>query len=92
VYYEKAGQNEFNILATINSNVNKEVTVTYTGGTYDEDYFDPLFYDTDNEEEDFQVFNINKYGRWMRFRISSNDNIIIKGWKLTGRLISNKEL
>lgn len=92
IYYDKSGTNTLTALATINSTDTITATITYTGAFYDADYYDESYYEVTDDEEDYSLIHLNRYGKWMRFRITTQTQASIKGWKLVGRAISNKEL
>ena len=84
LYYDKSGANTLTALATVNSTNTITATITYTGAFYDADYYNEDYYETTDD--------LNKYGKWMRFKITTQTQASIKGWKIVGRAISNKEL
>jgi len=92
LYFDKSGTNTFNILATINSSDTKTATVSYIGGVYDATYYDEDFYLTADDDEDYRVMHIDRYGRWMRFRLTTTTSVVFRGFKLEGRALTNKEL
>lgn len=87
VYYDKSGTNTLTVTATIDSTKIITATITYDGAYYDSDYFDENYFQTTDDEEDYNVIYINKYANWMRFKVSTNTQAVIKGWKLEGRII-----
>lgn len=89
IYYDKSGSNTLTALATIDSTKTVTATITYDGAYYDFDYFDEDYYETTEDEEDYKVVYINKYANWMRFKVSTQTQAIIKGWKLEGRVVGN---
>ena len=92
IYYEKTGTNTISALVTINSTQTKSATITFDGAYYDGAYYDETYYETTDDEEDYSLIHIDRYGKWLRFRISTQTQASIKGWKLVGRAITNKEL
>jgi hypothetical protein len=92
IYYDKSGSNTLTLDATINSTQNVSATISYTGAFYADDYYNETYYLTTDDEEDYSLVHINRYGKWMRFKITTQTQASIKGWKLVGRAISNKEL
>jgi hypothetical protein len=92
LFYDKSGSNTFDILATINSTGTKRATVSYIGGVYDSDIYDSDYYLTSDDDEDYKVMHIDRYGRWMRFKLTTTTSVIFRGYKLDGRALSNKEL
>ena len=89
IYYDKSGSNTLTATATIDSTKTVTATITYDGAYYDFDYFDEDYYETTEDEEDYKVVYINKYANWMRFKISTQTQAIIKGWKLEGRIVGS---
>jgi hypothetical protein len=87
VYYDKSGTNTLTVTATIDSTKTITDTINYDGAYYDSDYFDENYFQTTDDEEDYNVIYINKYANWMRFKVSTNTQAVIKGWKLQGRII-----
>ncbi len=92
IYYDKSGSNTLTATATINSSQTKTATITYTGAFYASDYYNEDYYNVTDDEEDYSLIHLDRYGKWMRFKISTQTQASIKGWKLVGRAISNKEL
>ena len=92
IYYEKTGTNTVSALVTINSTQTKTATISFDGAYYDGAYYDQTYYETTDDEEDYSLIHIDRYGKWLRFRITTQTQASIKGWKLVGRTISNKEL
>lgn len=92
IYYDKTGSNTLSALATINSTNTITATITYAGAFYADDYYDEDYYETTDDEEDYSLIHLNRYGKWMRFKVTTQTQASIKGWKLVGRTISNKEL
>jgi hypothetical protein len=92
IYYEKTGTNTISALVTINSTQTKSATITFDGAYYDGAYYDETYYETTDDEEDYSLIHIDRYGKWLRFRITTQTQASIKGWKLVGRAITNKEL
>jgi len=92
IYYDKSGSNTLTAIATINSDQTKTATITYTGAFYASDYYNEDYYNVTDDEEDYSLMHLDRYGKWMRFKISTQTQASIKGWKLVGRAISNKEL
>ena len=92
IYYDKTGSNTLSALVTINSTQTKSATITFDGAYYDGEYYDEAYYETADDEEDYSLIHIDRYGKWLRFRITTQTQASIKGWKLVGRAISNKEL
>lgn len=92
IFITKTGTNTISALVTINSTQTKTATITFDGAYYDGDYYDETYYETTDDEEDYSLIHIDRYGKWLRFRITTQTQASIKGWKLVGRTISNKEL
>lgn len=92
IYYDKSGTNTLTVLATINSTQTKSATITFDGAYYDADYYNETYYETAEDEEDYSLMHLDRYGKWMRFRVTTQTQASLKGWKLVGRTISNKEL
>lgn len=89
IYYDKSGANTLTALATVDSTKTISATITYDGAYYDFDYFNEDYFETTEDEEDYKVVYINKYANWMRFKISTQTQAIIKGWKLEGRIVGS---
>jgi len=89
IYYDKSGANTLTALATVDSTKTISATITYDGAYYDFDYYDEDYFETTEDEEDYKVVYINKYANWMRFKISTQTQAIIKGWKLEGRIVGS---
>lgn len=92
VYYDKSGSTTFNLIATINSTNTKNATVSYDGAYYSDDYYDEDYYETTDDEEDYKVMHIDSYGKWMRFKLSTTNQVVFRGWLLEGRAITGKEV
>jgi len=91
-YFDNTGVNQFDVLVTTDSKKTNRGVVSYEGGFYDSNFYDSEFYFTGDEEDDYKVMHINEYGQWLRIKITTEQLINFKGWRLTGNLISNKEL
>ncbi len=84
IYYDKDGNNTVNINVTINSVRTKEGSFSYEGAAFSFDDFDENDFETNDDEEDYNVFYINQYGRWIRFRIETESQLSFRGWKILG--------
>jgi hypothetical protein len=84
IYYDKDGDNTVNINVTINSVRTKEGSFNYEGAAFSFDDFDENDFETNDDEEDYNVFYINQYGRWIRFRLETESQLSFRGWKILG--------
>lgn len=85
VYYDNTGSNTLTVLATIDSVKKINASITYEGAHFNSQHFNPDHFLANEDEEDYKVVYINRYANWMRFKISTQTQAIIKGWKLEGR-------
>ena len=72
-----------------------DVDLNLKGGSFDSTFYDSTFYDTgedDSGEIDYRVVNVNKYGRWLSFKLSTTGFLNFRGYRLRAEKISNKEL
>ena len=90
-YFDNTGVNQFDVLVTTDSRKTNRGLVSYQGGFYDSSVYDDEFYFTGEEEEDYKVMHLNEYGQWLRIKITTEQLINFKGWRLTGNRITNKE-
>lgn len=90
-YFDNTGINQFDVLVTTDSSKTNRGVVSYQGGFYDSNFYDDEFYFTGEEEEDYKVMHLNEYGQWLRIKITTEQLINFKGWRLTGNRITNKE-
>lgn len=87
VYFDNIGSATVSTTVTIDNNRVINTNFSFDGGYYDPEYYDPEYYQTTDDEQDYKVININRYGQWMRVKLSTTDQSKIKGWKLVGRVI-----
>lgn len=87
INYSNSGENTLTVLATIDSTKKINATMTFEGAHFNSQHFNPDHFLANDDEEDYKVVYINKYGNWMRFKISTQTQAIIRGWKLDGRVI-----
>ena len=85
LYYDNTGSNTLTVLATIDSVKKINASITYEGAHFNYQHFNPDHFLANEDEEDYKVVYINRYANWMRFKISTQTQAIIKGWKLEGR-------
>ena len=62
------------------------------GGYYDSRYYDPTFFDASEDDIDYRVVHIGRYGRWLSFDISATDILKFRGYRLVATTISGKEM
>jgi len=95
------------IYATRSKNVNLKVTVwiddnldnpnVYTinnldSAPFDGNFYSSTFFKTSSGKEDYRIIYINKYGRWIKFKIeSSSGSVFFRGYSLIYDQIINKE-
>ena len=93
VYYGNTGNVTQNITVTPdnNSNLSKSFSFSFTSDGFDSAYFDPTYFQTATNTDDYRVAHINEYARWMRFRFDSNTKFNFRGFKMTVDAVSNKE-
>tara|TARA_R110000824_G_scaffold14456_2_gene61487 strand:- start:5783 stop:7606 length:1824 start_codon:yes stop_codon:yes gene_type:complete len=70
--------------------------INLQGGYYDSRYFDSNYFDTgentNSDDVDYRVININKYGRWMSFKLNTTGFLSFRGYRLIYEEISNQEV
>ena len=66
--------------------------MTYDGAYYADDNYDEDYYETTDDEEDYKVMHIDRYGKWLRFKLSTTNQVVFRGWRLEGRAITGKEV
>jgi hypothetical protein len=64
-----------------------------SGGSYDDDYFNSIYFLAGNNSIDFKTININKYCRWIKYKLSCEiGNINYQGFEIMAKPVSNKEI
>ena len=93
IYYSNTGNVRQNLIVTPdnNSNLSKNISIKFNADGFDSTYFDPSYYETSTNTDDYQVAHINMYARWMRFRIQCVTEFNFRGFKVTVDGISNQE-
>ena len=87
IYYDNSGSNTVDVLATIDSTKKINGTITYEGAHFNAQHFNPDHFLANEDEEDYKVVYINKYANWMRFKVTTQTQAIIKGWKIEGNVV-----
>lgn len=87
INYDNSGTNTLSVTATIDSTKKVNGTITYEGANFNSEHFNPEHFLANEDEEDYKVVYINKYANWMRFKVTTQTQAIIRGWKLQGRAI-----
>ena len=93
IYYGNSGNVTQNITVTPdnNSNLSKTFSFSFTRDGFDSAYFDPAYFQTSTNTDDYRVAHINEYARWIRFKFSGTNTFNFRGFKMTVDGISNKE-
>jgi hypothetical protein len=89
INYDNSGTNTLSVTATIDSTKKINGTITYEGAHFNSQHFNPEHFLANDDEEDYKVVYINKYANWMRFKVSTQTQAIIKGWKVEGRIVGS---
>ena len=89
INYDNSGTNTLSVTATIDSTKKVNGTITYEGAHFNSEHFNPEHFLANDDEEDYKVVYINKYANWMRFKVSTQTQAIIKGWKVEGRIVGS---
>ena len=89
INYENSGTNTLTVTATIDSTKKVNGTITYEGAHFNSQHFNPEHFLANDDEEDYKVVHIHKYANWMRFKVSTQTQAIIKGWKVEGRIVGS---
>lgn len=92
VHYDETGTNQLDVLVTVNNDQIREATVNYTGSFYEFEFYDPDYYLSSDDNESYKLVHIDRYGKHIRIKITCQTMSTIRGFKLEGRIISNKEL
>jgi len=92
-YFTTASDCELKITVIVEGNINDSVvkTVTLKKGSFsNEDFFTPDF-STLSDDEDYEMMYINKYGRWIEFRIDVLSGIFnFRGFKIIAKPTTTK--
>jgi len=94
IYYNNASKNKIDVTITVESQIDNqiEIQIEIDGGSFDPKFFSTDDFETSEDQEDYKVIYINQYGRWIEFKLSSEEgNIGYRGYRLVGRRVSNKE-
>ncbi len=94
LYFSNATTVPIDINVTIESSNKSKMNfqLDMDGGFYDTRYFDPNFYMGSEDDIDYRVIHINRYGRWLSFDMSTSDILKFRGFRLVAKQISNKEM
>ena len=61
-------------------------------GSFDFDFYNEQFYETSSGYDDFKVFYINKWGRWVNFIITNTEGrLLFRGYRVLTQEVLNKE-
>ncbi len=72
-----------------------EADIDLRGGYYSSQDYDSNFYETgqdDTGDVDYRVLHINRYGRFLSFKLSTSSFLNFRGFKLVYEPITNKEV
>tara|TARA_R110002012_G_scaffold309907_1_gene517272 strand:- start:12604 stop:14409 length:1806 start_codon:yes stop_codon:yes gene_type:complete len=94
LYFTNVTSNPIDINVVVESKVSSqiEVQLDMNGGYFDSRFFDPVYFDASEDDIDYRVIHINRYGRWLSFNMSSTDVLKFRGYRLVAKQISNKEM
>ena len=93
IYYGNSGNVTQNITVTPdnNSNLSKTFSFSFTKDGFDSASFDPAYFQTSTNTDDYRVAHINEYAKWMRLKFSGTNTFNFRGLKMTVDGITNKE-
>ena len=67
------------------------VDINMEGGFYDTQYYDSNYFMASNNDIDYRVVHINRYGRWLKWEINTEGFVNCRGFRLVAEVITNKE-
>ena len=93
IYYGNTGNVSVTIIITPDNNANlaKNIVFTFSADGYNPEFYDPTYYETSTNVDDYRIAHINEYARWIRFKFISNNQFNFRGFSLIGEEISNRE-
>ena len=94
LYFANSSTEPIDIDVVIESKNNSKMSfqLNMDGGYYDTRYFDPNFYMGSEDDIDYRVIHINRYGRWLSFNMKTKDIFKFRGFRLVADQVSNKEM
>jgi hypothetical protein len=94
IYYGSSGNYTTTVTATPDNNSNLAFSESFSisSNGFDPDFFNPLYFETVTNVDDYKIMHINKYCRWIRFNFSSTGKFNFRGFKLIFDIIGNQEL
>jgi hypothetical protein len=92
-YYGNSGTLTTNITITPdnNSDLAKQCSFALQSDGFDSAYFDPAYFKTITNIDDYKVLHVGMYARWLRIRVTSNGKLNFRGYRLVFKIINNKE-
>lgn len=93
IYFVVTENLPITLTLTLDNDTGNQISATFDCGlgAYDSRYFDDNYYQDVNNLEDYRVLYVNRYCRWMDYRISSTNPFYFRGFRAEYKEISNKE-
>lgn len=94
LYFVNADNQTVDLEITIDSDRNNKIQhkLEINGGSFVAQDFESDDFDVSDDEEDFKVVHIHRYGKWMNFKIiSSEKSFTFRGFFVAYRNVSNQE-
>lgn len=95
IYYECSPDVDFNVKIEYGKITNnREVEIVDDAlNYYDENFYNPNYYLSGEATDDYRVIRLNKYAKWIKITIISNEKPLnFRGMSLKYDIISNKEI
>lgn len=95
IYYKRSPDTDFDVKIEYGSITNsREVEIIDNKNNYfDENFYNSVYYKTGEATEDYKVMRLNKYAKWIKVTIISNENPLnFRGMSIKYDIISNKEI
>lgn len=95
----------FNLIFVISNEKKVQLDITLDGdaqnsisvefelgkGAFSSAYFSPNYYSVAAQLEDYRTTHINRWGRWIQYRISSDDPVLLRGFSIEYDEVNNEE-
>jgi len=89
-------RNKQEITVIINDDEGFKKVIKFTfagGGAFDEEFFNPVFFQTGRKDMDYRILNIYQPLRWIRFVFKNVEGFMkFRGWGIQTEKLRNKEL
>ena len=93
IYYSNTGNVIQNVIITPdnNSNLSETVNFSISSDGFDPDDFSPTYFEASTGTDNYILIHMNKYARWLRFRVECTDKFNFRGYKMEIEGLTNKE-